>query len=279
MKKQPTIHWLGEDGRNVFVECQGQLLAVAFRVGPSHAPMPKRGQVGAFSKASRLRMFKRFNRVDWTKAGRCTFGTTTWRDEIGRPSKEKLSLFRGWLHRSVEEMAGKHIASVWRTEWVLRKSGRYMGEPMPHMHWIYLDIPWLDKHEYNRRAAQAMGVDRVRCELEECRSLKETWFYINKKLGYVAKSSCTLVIDAYLNKNPHGRPWGMTRRELVPYCPQTLIRMMPGDIVEEIRAIAIECWNKVPIEEDAGFTVFGPAAERVQKFLADKGLTYDGERI
>lgn len=267
------IHWLGEDGRNVFIECQGQLLAVAFRQPPGKLPIEKRGLVKTFSRASRFRMLKTFVRLDYARCGRCTFATTTWRDEIGRPTQDGLSQFRSWLHRSVEAMAGKQLVGIWRTEWKPRLSGRFVGEPMPHVHWIYLDCPRLDKEEYARRTAQAMQVDRVRTQLREIRGLQDCWYYISKHLAYVAKESCVLVNDAYLNKIPTGRQWSIMRKNLLPLSPPSRCRLAPGEIVDGIRQIAIEEWDKTPFDADAGFTVFGPAAARVRKYLEEKGLT------
>jgi hypothetical protein len=272
-QKHPPIHWVGEDGRNVFIEIQGRLLAVAFRTGPNSLPMPPRKEVKGFSRGARFRMLKTFQRLDWHRVGSSTFGTTTWRDEIGRPTGRMLTQFRSWLHRSVETMVGRHVSAIWRTEWVPRLSGRFVGEPMPHVHWIYLDIPRLDKEEYAYRTAQAMGVDRVRTQLKAIKGLEDCMYYVSKKLAYVAKASCVLVTDAYLNKIPNGRQWSVMRRPNLPLCDKTELRLAPGELVEKIREIAIEEWDRTPIEPDAGFTVFGPASHRVRMLLAEAGLT------
>lgn len=267
------IHWLGDDGANCFVEVQGRLLAMAFRKGPRGFVLPKRGQVGSFSKASRLRLLKKCNRIEWERAGRCTFGTTTWHDDCGKPNQQRLTRFRDTFHRLVEHWHKRPVASLWRTEWKIRKQGFYTGQPMPHMHWIYVDCAWMPKEEYGQWAAKCMGVPELRCRLDECRGINDVWAYISKELGYVAKHSCGLVIDTYLNKYPHGRPWGVRRPELMPWAEKVEARCVPGEVSEEIRRLGIERWDGTPFDEDKGFTVMGADPAQATEILERFRLT------
>lgn len=266
-KQKPEIHWLGEDGLNVFVEIQGQFAAIAFRKGPKSEPPPLRGEIKFFSPASRLRMFKIVNRLDWKLAGRSTFTTLTFPDTDGRPTAERLTQIRSDWQRRMEKLWSRPTAGIWRVEWEKRKSGRYVGEYMPHVHNIHFGCTWLDKREVKEQWRIARGSNVLaRIDIQEIANLKQALYYVSK---YVAKAGldCSLVIPSYLNKSI-GRQWGKYRRELLPLATDKIyLRTIPGPVIEEIRAAAIEAWSGTPFGPEAGFTMFGPASESCRKII------------
>lgn len=273
------IRWLGDDGRNVFIEVQGQLACVAFRRGPLSVAPPVRQEIRGFSAASRLRLFKTINRLDFGSAGRCTFLTTTWRDEVGRPDKEEITRARSAFQKSIERMADCELPGIWRVEWKKRKSGRYVGQVMPHVHVIYFRIPWLDKMDITAAWARAIGwAGRVSCKVKGIKDLRQAMYYISK---YVAKLDdlCNLDIVSYLAKNVGGRPWGIYRKPMLPMADRTLIRVLPGQLVYRIRQIAVAAYAKTPIDEEKGFCVFGPASEEIGRLVDEYCLTCAGETL
>jgi hypothetical protein len=270
----PATHWAGDDGRVVTLEIQGNFAAVAFSKGPQPERLRERGEVKGFSPASRLRLFKITNSLDVTRSGPCTFATTTWRDDAKRPTPSAITQARSHCHRSVERLAGRHLAGIWRVEWKVRKSGRHKGEYMPHVHTIYFDIPWVDKRSWTRAWATAIGVNgHVSVKLEKIDSLWKCLNYVSK---YIAKVdlSCNLDIPSYLTTHLFGRKWGIYRRELLPRADRVEIRLFPGPLIDEIRAIATAAYAKTPQGDEAGFCVFGPAAAKIFELL-DKHLLHE----
>lgn len=275
----PPIRWLGDDGKNVFIEIQGSLVAVAFRRGPLSHPPPKREEVRGFSAGSRLRLFKLTNRLDFASAGRSTFLTSTWRDELGRPSPSEITLARSAFQRSIERMAETELPGIWRVEWQRRKSGRFKGEEMPHVHVIYFRAPYMKVQEVGKRWARSIGwAGRVSLRMNEITNLRHCLNYVSK---YIAKMDVmsNLDIPSYLSRHAAGRKWGVYRKSLLPLCERTEIRVMPGNLVEKIRSVATEHYSKTPQDDGQGFVVFGEAAGKIQKIIDDYCLTLPGKVI
>ncbi len=273
------IHWLGDDGRNVFIEIQGQLAAVAIRKGPLKFERAKRGDVQGFSNASRLRMLKTMNRLDFSRAGKTTFATQTWRDECGRPSPLKITQARSVCQRDLERLAGRRLPAIWRVEWQVRKRGRLKGEYMPHVHVVYFGIPFIPKEDWTMAWARAIGFDgRVSVKLEGVENARKLCYYVSK---YMAKPEwlSNLDIPSYLNKYLPGRKWGIYRRELMPWADKLDVRTAPGALIDRIREIATEQWAKCPESEESGFCVFGPAARKIQELVDSWLLTQPSESL
>lgn len=275
--KRP-IRWLGDDGRNVFIEVQGQLACVAFRKGPlAYKPAP-REEIRGFSAASRLRLFKTINRLDFGSAGRCTFLTTTWRDELGRPDPEEITRARSAFQKSIERMAQSALPGVWRVEWQKRKTGAYAGQYMPHVHVIYFRIPYLEKEAVTDAWARAINWNRhVSVKINEIVNLRMCLYYVSK---YIAKMDVfgNLDIVSYLARHQAGRKWGIYRKNLLPVADKTEMRVLPGTLVERIREAAIRAYDKTPVDKETGFSVFGPAAQEIQRIVDEFCLT-DGEEL
>lgn len=263
----PQIHWVGDDGANVFIEIQGQLCCVAVRKGPLSITPAKRQEINGFSKASRLRLFKLTNRLEFSRAGRCTFATQTWRDEVGRPTPAEITAARSNCQKSLERLAGQECAGFWRVEWKMRESGRFVGQPMPHLHVIYFNMPFVPVKDWAACWARAIGWEgRVSLKLEEIQNLRKCLYYVSK---YIAKLDAlsNLDIASYLSEYQGGRRWGTYRKNLIPVADKTEIRIPPGDLADRIRAVAIKAWDKTPVNPDVGFSIFGPAAQEVQRLV------------
>lgn len=271
---KPKLHFLGNDGRVCEIECQGNFAAIAFRKGPLPYKPAQRGNVGGFSLASRLRMIKTVNRLDFSKAGRCTFATATWRDELGCPTPKKITLARSDFQRSVERIAGQKVPGIWRVEWKKRLSGEHKGNYMPHVHSIYFRVPYLNLGDAARSWARAIGYDgRVSFKLEEIKSIRKCLYYVSK---YMAKEQHIGNLDnaSYLSDHIGGRKWGMHRKNLLPMADQVKIRITPGDIAKRVREVAKKHWQGTPDEEDVGFTVFGEGALEIRKIVDEYTLQH-----
>lgn len=263
------IKWLGDDGANCFIEVQGQLVCVAYRWGPLSYELPARGEVKGFSQASRLRLFKQLNRLDFDRAGRSTFMTFTWRDDLGRPNGKRLAAARSAFQKSIERMTDTEIPGLWRVEWKLRQTGRYAGQPMPHVHVIYFRIPYLEKEQVTSHWARAIGCvgQKVSVKMNEIKNLRMACYYVGK---YVAKvESGNLDITSYLAGESPGRAWGVYRKNRLPVAERHEMRVFPSKLVDDIRRVAKETYDKISSDTNKGFTVFGSVAEKVQALIDD----------
>lgn len=269
---RPT-HWVGDDGANCFIEVAGNFAAVAFRRGPLSKPRPERQEIRGFSAASRLRLFKLTNQIDYESAGRCTFVTATWRDELGVPNSADVTYARSRFQRAMERIAGKEMPGLWRVEWKERRSGRWKGRLLPHVHVIYFKAGFLPVRQVGDAWAKALGFrGRVSVKMNEITSLHMCLMYVSKYLAKVAAER-NLDIASYLNTSPGGRHWGIFRKPLLPMSETVLVRVKPGPLVESIRKLATEAYSRTPQDTEAGFCVFGEAAKRIRELVDEYCLT------
>ncbi len=274
----PKIHWVGDDGRNVFLEIQGQFVAVAVAKGPMSVKPAKRQKIVGFSAGSRLRLFKLVNRIDFGRAGMCSFVTLTWPDGLGRPTPAMLTKARSRFQRRWERFCGMSTCGLWRVEWMERLRGRFRGTRMPHLHVIYFDVPYVPQKDVERMwTAACRSPVRARVDIRKVKNLRMMLYYVSK---YIAKldSLGSLVIPSYLTAHMPGRKWGVFRRALMPLAEKFEMRVMPGPLIDAVRALATKHWAKTPQVADMGFTVFGPAAEEIRRLVDDwSGHEPDGE--
>lgn len=254
--------WLGDDGRTVEIECQGNFAAVAIRNRPCKTNLKLRGKIKGFSSASRMRLLKLVNRLDLTPKGRSTFATFTWRDELGRPDKGCLTRARSQCQRTLERSAGEKWAGIWRVEWKERLTGCFCGQFMPHVHVIYFSVGYLPIATWSAAWASAIGWDgRVSVKVVEIRDIRRCMYYVSK---YVAKPDglCNLDIPSYLSTHIGGRMWGMYRKELLPFAEHRCVRVDTKGLAEEVRRIAREHRPETPEYEQVGFCLFGDGAKK-----------------
>jgi len=224
LETKRRIRWTGDDGDNVAVEIQGHVVCVAVRNGPLGYVPPKRQEIGGFSRSSRLRLFKLTNRIDFPSAGRVTFMTQTWRDEVGRPTAKQITNARSAFQKSVERHAGKAMPGIWRVEWKKRLTGRFAGQPMPHVHTLFFRAPYMEKEAITRAWARAINWDgRVSVRLEEVVNLKACLAYVSKYLAKISDCS-NLDIVSYLAAPSVGRQWGTYRKNKLPLADKWYFR-------------------------------------------------------
>lgn len=135
---------------------------------------------------------------------------------------------------------------------------------MPHIHALYFRIPYLEKEDVTAAWARAINWanKRVSVKLQEIKNLRMCLYYVAK---YVSKvDECNLDIASYLAARSPGRMWGIYRKNLLPLADRTEMRIIPGEAVEVIRSIARNAYDKIPLDKNKGFTVFGPVAAEIQ---------------
>jgi hypothetical protein len=266
--REHDMRWLGDDGANVYIEVQGSLVCLAYRQGPRRCPPTvKRGKCLPFSAASRLRMFKLINRVDWSNQVYNTFFTATWPDRDSPVTMVDVTRARSRFHRDLELECGYQVAGIWRKEYQDRKSGEQIGRVYPHIHEILFGTPYIDLSWWRHYWAMAIGTNEyASVRINGVRNAKMAARYIADYLGKTPDPAVIghLGIAAYLNS---GRAWGVYRRDLLPLCDSVVIRVPPNDLVRRIRRIAREHWPRCPDNEREGFTLFGDAAIEIRELL------------
>ena len=92
--------------------------------------------------------------------------------------------------------------------------------------------------------------------------------YIGKYVGKLPDLDAigALGVGAYLHG---GRAWGCYRKDLLPLADSGLIRVPPNGMVARIRAMARAAWKGIADGQLQGFSLFGPASERISKWIEE----------
>lgn len=176
-----------------------------------------RGEVGAFSKASRRRMLRKVAQVDDSRAGRATFVTLTMPGTWGRPATRELAwlVYGGaaawkvaldtWLHRVGRRWPG--VFGIWKLEPQERGA--------PHFHLLLWGVPdgsaaWVARSWWEVVGSNEPDHLAAGTRTEWLRSVNGTMFYCAK---YCAKP-----VSAHASHDwAHvGRWWGAHRWKLAP---------------------------------------------------------------
>ncbi len=261
---EPTVHWLGCDGKTHLISFQGSLFVWKVLQRPGSIPPPgKRGVVSGFSAAARFRMLKLVATIDWKEAWRPSFITTTYRDQDGLPNRRKLNLARQVFWRYVEKHVGKHVCTLWRIEWKQRLSGRFKGEIMPHYHFLPFKFPWIDRKKIDVWWKNAVGSDLCpRTQIKRMRDEAQVGYYVSK---YAAKTDDTVLVNPAYHNRPTGRDWGVLRKELLPVHEEKEVRVAGTDQLEALRAELVKHWPEANLTGYESFTLLGPLAQKAGK--------------
>lgn len=234
----------------------------------------RRGSITAFSAASRKRLLEKMATIDYEKVA--TFMTLTFPDEC-HPStidraKQNLRALLERFRRAFSEMS-----AIWRMEIEPRKSGDFVGQPMPHFHLIAFNMPFLSADILRAWWAEIIGYTgskKLRIGIEACRSKRKATYYVAKYMGKVSAASepfsgeaaCYLVNVAYLHA---GRHWGVFNRDKLPV-GEALVMIIEGGIkwFNQLRRGASHKWHRIPRNsKPVGWSLFVESADRWIDFL------------
>jgi len=235
---------------------QGNLVKIEKKTyQPLPSPIPEKQLSHAMSRQARKRMLETINKVDWPKSMPAVFVSLTYPDEyISWTYKERANDRYRFL-RYVERDLGRKISSMWRVEWEVRKSGELTGWLAPHMHFILLNVKWVDKEDVRfwwRKITKAVG--------PLCTDVQEVYdeFGAAKYLAKYLSKAHTLDISAQLNnRTSFGRSWGFTRPAGVPWAPKAFEGELTPRQVEILRSLASERFPWYDEAISGGFTFFG----------------------
>lgn len=236
---------------------QGTLVEV-HRTGSTSSPPPSKGGrvIKGFSAASRLRLLKYLNKIDYDRIGESTFITLTYPDVVCPLKYADRSIHRYVFLRMIETKMAIKFPCVWRIEWEVRKSGVCLGLLRPHFHLACLvKIPY-KKEQVQQWWAEIIGYRNTNLQVDVAHV---TGF--QGVLKYIAKYVSKLpTLDIPLHRNNeirYGRHWGTTRKELIPLCEISVLRELNEVEEFQVMKVADEMIRHYDIELENGFTLFG----------------------
>jgi hypothetical protein len=222
-----------------------------------------RTHCGPFTKASRLRLIRKLNMLDWRKIGDCIFVTLTYPDPIIFERKAERNKHRYKFVRYLESYLGKQVGIVWRLEWKVRKSGYLKGTIAPHFHLLILDVKHIHYAYINEWWKKSIGYDdHPSTDVTAVTGYQGALKYLAK---YVSKDDY-LDIGAYLNSGVElGRHWGFLRKALIPLAPVILCRKLLAAEIDTVKTLIGNVLPWYDYDADVGAVVLG--TDRVGPFI------------
>jgi hypothetical protein len=258
---------------------QGALLVVRKHVSYRVVvPENGRGRVVGFSDASRLRCLKEIARINWRGGGRWSLITLTYPDEQADRDYRERTKDRYLFQRYMEKHLGKKVGMLWRTEFAKRLSGKHRGKLVCHHHMVIPYMPFVPHQlvrQWWRNIVHKKG--SLSTDIREVAG-EQAAFYAMK---YAAKRERLSSLDyaAYLNRLV-GRPWGLTRKSLLPYCPREDAGTIDGDLLRDLQLLAENTFIGYRADDAQSFTIFGDLARRAGRFIMQKKAgRRKGERL
>jgi len=257
---------------------KGRLLKVTSNYCPSPPPKKKKGQtIFEFSNQSRMRCLRFSATVDWPNAIGGRFITLTYPPQRESHSAEDRKKHLYVFHRSLEKYLDRHVAIMWRVEWLRRQSGSTKGNLAPHIHLLTFSneyIPFWLVNTWWQRAIDWKQYVRTECRKVE--NEKQAGAYVSK---YVAKSTDSPSLVNVPKRNKTGRHYGYKRAAQIPRCAGVTIVGTSPEFLAALRDIGFSTLPDYRPDCDVGFTLLGDNAdmwkEVVLQLAIDEGLVVE----
>lgn len=246
---------------------QGHLLEVRKVVNHSVVPTEaKRGKIMGFTRAARLRMLRLIARIDWARVGGSSFITLTYPDHVVNRTYQQRTTDRTLFIKGIEEIIGTKVATLWRVEWVARKSGQFQGQMKPHLHIVVFSASQIGQGDVRslwRRITKVKGP--LATDTRKATDGSHAAKYAAK---YAAKECSLGALDNNAYLETHGRAWGTTRKSMIPFGPARIIRELTNDGIKAAMKIA----GRILEREYVGtFFILGDAAPILLHEISDIG--------
>jgi hypothetical protein len=239
-----------------FVVIQGNYAKVTRKLHdpPQRKHTPKTA-ISGFTYAARLRLLKWIAKVEWSSVGESRFITLTYPDSHVETTYKDRAVQRFLFLRHIENRIRKSFPCLWRTEWIVRKSGAHEGYLMPHHHLLAMDVGFIPNDVVREWWKGILRVDEhVSTDVKKAPADASASYYVAK---YAAKL-LHLDIAPYLNNMlMTGRQWGVTRRPLVPMCELTASRCLTEGEIELAKQLGRTIFSRYGEFGEGGFTVLG----------------------
>lgn len=238
------------------IEAQGRLLHVTSHGGDFEPYRGKRGLVLTFSEGSRMRLLRKFARLEVIEGegyrSKVSFLTLTTRKHL---HPRVIKRFAQLMFKRVSRKYPS-LSVVWRLEFQKRGA--------PHLHCVLFNAPWIDRGWL--MAAWGELVEQVNpvVDIRRVRNTRHLISYVSK---YVAKVSGSALLDNG-TKNAGdfgrwdgmdegvGRVWGVWNAEKLPFARlETAFVPLDGSWWM-IRGYCRKFYEHISDDEMSGFTVF-----------------------
>lgn len=251
---------------------QGSVVEYKCGVEPSEAGKPPiRGQVKGFTRAARLRLLKRVATIDWQTIPQSVLITLTYPDELADRTFQQRGQDRYLFMRKLERYLDRKVCGIWRTEFVPRRSGRYKGMLLPHLHLLVFGVtfvPWQTVRQFWKEVIHKKGYCRT--EIKRATSPKMAGFYVAKYMSKTTDSP-SLVNSSYLNT--HGRAYGYHRPGKIPQFSETWISNPSIEQIQALLDYAKDCLPWLNRQHQSSYTLLGRYADHAKQILQTWGLT------
>lgn len=198
-----------------------------------------RAAVSDFSPASRRRLQQVFCSLGGDVMLSSWFASLTWDDTCipdGPEVKRCIDVLSKRLLRAFPSMC-----VIWKVEVQSRKSGAFVGRPVPHLHLVIVshsDTNMLDFHAWLRLAwHEVVGtvnpahLGKGGCHIEHAYgSLRKVSWYVSK---YTSKSGDPQLLASF---GWIGRWWGILNRKQLPLAAETQI-ILEGQMLVEFNRL------------------------------------------
>lgn len=241
---------------HVKVEAQGRLLHVTSHGGDHERFLGRRGKVLTFSKGSRMRLLRKFARLEVVEGegyrSKVSFLTLTTQRHL------HPRVIKKFAQRLFKRVSRKYpsLSVVWRLE--------FQSRGAPHLHCVCFNAPWIDRVWLLASWGELVGQVNPVVDIRRVKSSRQLISYVSK---YVAKVGNSSLLDIGTKNAADygrwdgmgegvGRVWGVWNADCLPYA-ELQVRFVPLDgSWWMIRGYCRKFYEHISDSELSGFTVF-----------------------
>ena len=241
---------------HVKIEAQGRLLYVTAHGGEHERYLGRRGSVLTFSKGSRMRLLRKFARLEVIEGGgyrsKVSFLTLTTKRHL---HPRVIKMFAQKLFKRVSRKYPS-LSVVWRLEFQKRGA--------PHLHCVCFNAPWIDRAWLLASWGELVGQVNPVVDIRRVKSGRHLISYVSK---YVAKVGDSSLLDIGTKnagtygrwdgmESGVGRVWGVWNAKDLPYAELDVAVVPLDGSWWMIRGYCRKFYQHISDSEMSGFTVF-----------------------
>lgn len=261
---------------HVKVEAQGRLLYVTSHGGSGieYYGLGRRGRVLTFSQGSRMRLLRRFARLEVIEGdgyrSKVSFLTLTTRRHL------HPRVIKRFAQRLFKRVSRKYpsLSVVWRLEFQRRGA--------PHLHCVCFNAPWIDRLWLVAAWGELVGQVNPVVDIRRVKSSRQLISYVSK---YVAKVGDSSLLDIGTKSAGEfgrwdsmdegvGRIWGVWNADSLPYAKLEKVSVPLDGSWWLIRGYCRKFYEHISDEDMAGFTVFTDDPYHALRHIEKLALTF-----
>lgn len=243
---------------HVSIEAQGRLLYVRSNGGDSDLWLGKgkRGKVHTFSRGSRMRLLRKFARLQVIEGAgyrsKVSFLTLTTQRHL------HPRVIKRFAQRMFKRVSRKYpsLSVVWRLEFQKRGA--------PHLHCVCFNAPYIDRSWLVESWGELVGQDNPVVDIRRVKTSRQLFSYVSK---YVAKIVDSSLLDIGTKnavafgrwqgmEKGVGRIWGVWNAKSLPFADLVATKVPLDGSWWLIRGYCRKFYEFISDDELSGFTVF-----------------------